>query len=181
MKKKLLQDSLIVLLGLIPLYILLPIGDYHSGTVIGLYSLFFETIFVITCLVVIIAHAVKKNFALKILMTLIILTSSYIFILYQENNKFWTTKKLEAVTGESHVIAKLILYDNKTFTVSILDVENSFNYQGNYKINNDTLYLMRKDLKELTNNNITNKYFIRDEQLIPPSKKFVDLVIQNQQ
>ena len=181
MKSKLLKRGLVILLGIIPIYILLPIGDYRSGMASALSSLFFEAIFVLTSLIVIITYAIKKKIAVTALITLFILTSFYIFLLNLEDDKFWTTKKLEAFTYKGLIRANLRLYDNKTFTASVWGVENGYSFQGNFNISNDTLYLMREDLPKLTHDYITNTYILKDTILISPDKKFVDLVIENHQ
>lgn len=169
-----------ITLTLLTLYQILPIGDYCSGLVQALLMILFcglsilsFIIFTIIDITRLIRKKIKFDFT-----PLIILTSFFlVFFIFinSESDKFWTKTVLTGQIDEGDLRAAHIqLYSNNTFSASISYVDWSCTYQGDYKINNDTLFLKRDDLSELTNNVFDTKYKFSDQDslLIPVDKKF---------
>ena len=179
MKKKIIKYGLLILFSLGFLYQLIPIGDYSSGllNVFGfLLFLFLLVILIITFLIIDIRKTKKVDTFFTMISVSTITLLLYFFT--TGNYIFWKNKVYEySLLNESKII-KLRLYDNNSFSLTLFGADYSDTYQGNYKIDNNVLYIERKDVKELSNNLITNEYKIIDnfkKELIPVEIEFQKL------
>lgn len=171
---------ILIIFSILTLYQIFPFGDYCSGLVQLILMVIFGGLFLLSFLIFTVIDIIrfkrrrKKFDYIPAFILVFFLFISYIF-LTSENEKFWT--KL-ALTGQIDVgdlrSAKIKLYQNNTFSVRVSYVDFSCIYQGKYKVENDTLTLLRKDLPELTNNLFTTKYeySYQDHLLVPVDTTF---------
>lgn len=123
-----------------------------------------------------VARLIRKKIRFDFLPLIIITVflSVFFILINSETDKFWTKTTLTGQTDEGDLRkAQIQLYSNNSFSVRISYVDWSCTYQGDYKINNDTLFLKRDDLTELTNSVFDTKYKFsyQDSLLIPINKK----------
>ncbi len=171
--------GLLITLALLTLYQIMPIGDYCSGLVQALLMMIFGGLLILSFIVFtiiditrLIRKKIKFDFAPLIIITLFV--SVFFIFINSENDKFWTKTTLTGQIDEGDLrAAQIQLYSNNTFAIRISYIDWNCTYQGDYKINNDTLFLKRDDLTELTNNEFDSKYKFsyRDSLLIPVDKK----------
>lgn len=166
-------------MALLTLYQILPIGDYCSGLVQALLMIIFGGLLILSFIVftiVDVVRLIRKKIRFDFLPLIIITVFFSVFFIFinSETDKFWTKTTLTGQTDEGDLrAAQIQLYSNNSFSVRISYVDWSCTYQGDYKINNDTLFLKRDDLTELTNNVFDTKYKFsyQDSLLIPIDKK----------
>lgn len=185
MSKELIKYLCLLIPGLLALYIWLPIGDYSSGIAHGLGFVFFELLFLLIFIIIIVTQIVRaKKIKFDYTPVIIFLIQGLLvyFSFTMEGRKFWTWQILAAET-ENEVslpkIGRLTLYKNKSFSATRVQTDYSNTYQGNYTISNDTLYLHRKDLPKITEGLFTTIYLInqKDKTITPPEGNFLNLRI----
>jgi hypothetical protein len=179
MTYKITKYGLLITLALLTLYQILPIGDYCSGIVQALLMFIFGGILILSFIIFTVIDAsrlirkkIKYDFIPLIIITLFF--SVFFIFINSEIDKFWTKTTLTGQIDEGDLrAAQIQLYSNNTFAVRISYIDWSCTYQGDYKISNDTLFLMRDDLMKLTNNVFDSKYKFsyQDSLLIPVDRK----------
>ena len=185
MYKKIIKYLSLLIPGLLALYILLPIGDCSSGIAHGLGFVFFELIFILIFIVIIIIQIVKaKNIKFDYIPIGIFFIQSLLLYLSftSKDRKFWTVPVITAKIDDKniHRSSSLTLYKNNSFNAKHRFVDFSHSYQGSYTISNDTLYLEREDLPQITEGLFTTIYLInqKDKTITPIDRNFLNLRIE---
>ncbi|KOS05072.1 hypothetical protein AM493_02750 [Flavobacterium akiainvivens] len=182
MYKKAATYFFLVLFAALALANLIPIGDYSSGMANGLLMLLFSALFIVSFLIVIVINIYKKTRFDWIPVGIFgVFALFFTLTIQSEGGKFWTSVVLEANTDNQHNPhdGRLVLYENHSFTGTEVFTDFSMSYSGNYRINNDTLYLDREDLPEKTGGLLTTKYYIDSKnRLIPADTLYKPLIIK---
>ena len=186
MNKNLAKYGIISIIGIILIYQFLPIGDYCSGLLNFLNSLFLLGLLIIILLILTIRNLIrikKKNGKFDFIPLILVLVFGAIWYLIIDlpDKKFWTEKSLSGFiemegTPKS---GTLELFKNGSFGASYHRADYSCTYQGNYEIIDNLLVLKRTDLTELTDKVFTTEYLInrKDSILRPVKNGFMEIGI----
>jgi len=180
--------SVLLTLGVLILWIIIPFGDYTAGLLTALFTILLVAIFmffffIITIGNVIKVYKIKQKFDFIPLYITAIFSIFIVFIFTSDNKKFWTTVVITSEIADPNSNGgSLTLYKNNSFKVVQLYTDYSETYQGNYTIKNDTLFLDRKNLSAITDSLFTITYIwkVNDSTLIPLNKKFSTLKVQKE-
>ncbi len=178
MNKNLAKYGIISIIGIILIYQFLPIGDYCSGLLNFLNSLFLIGLLIIILLILTIRNLIrikKKNgkFDFIPLILVLIFGTVWYLIIDLPDKKFWTEKSLIGFIEmeETPKSGTLELFKNGSFGASYHRADYSCTYQGNYEIIDNRLVLKRTDLTELTDKVFTTEYLInRKDSILKPIK-----------
>ena len=91
------------------------------------------------------------------------------------NNKFWTEKSLQSeVEIKNRAVTHLLLYKNRAFKIRLYSKDDVCIYEGSYSLKDNLLTLHRKNIEQVTNKTITQKYRIKpsDSLLLPEDKAY---------
>lgn len=183
MNKALIKHLCFLIPGLLALYILLPIGDYSFGMAHAFGFVFFELLFLLVFIVIIVKQIAKvKKVKFDYIPIGIFLLQSLLLCLSftSKDRKFWTVPIITAeIDSENIHGGSLTLYKNNSFNATQGFADFTHSYQGNYIISNDTLYLEREDLPQITEGLFTTIYLInqKDKTITPPEGNFLNLRI----
>lgn len=186
MNKKIAKYGIVSIIGIILIYQFLPIGDYCSGLLNFLNSLFLLGFLIIILLVLTIRNLIrikKKNGKFDFIPLILVLFFGTIWYLIIDipDKKFWTEKSLIGFVEEEGTpkSGTLILFKNGSFGASYHRADYSCTYQGDYEIIDDRLTLKRTDLTELTDSVFTTEYLIdrKDSILKPIENGFLEIGI----
>ena len=186
--KKIIKYLGIPLLCLFTLSLIIPFGEsYHRSVGHTLLYIFFSAILLIAFVILIVRNlylAYKRKREIDLILPFLLV--SFIFISKFASNakegKFWKELYCEAsnINTGARRYGILMLYKDSTFVAKCQGVETSENYQGDFSIKSDTLYLNRDELFTITDSLFTNTYFINrgKSQLIPVQVKSDTLRIE---
>lgn len=170
------QTKFLFICGLLILWIIIPIGDYNVGFSANLMALLIWIIgftYFIISFITNIVKTYKKIESFNYLRLIVIATFTLLFliILNADGRKFWTNRLLYAETKN---LVTLSLFADNSFSVKIIHNMWGRVYQGEYKIDGDTLHLLRDDTADTTSLPFTTKYILnkRNGSILPINKNF---------
>jgi hypothetical protein len=174
----LVKYGIISIIGIILIYQFLPIGDYCSGLLNFLHSLFLVGLLIIIIFVLAIRNLIqikkrKIKFDFIPLILVLFFGTMWYFLVNMTDKKFWTDKSLIGfveIEGTPKS-GTLVLFNNGSFGASHHHADYSCTYQGDYEIIDNLLILKRADLSELTDKVFTTEYLInRTDSILKPKK-----------
>jgi len=183
----LIKYGILTILGIGLLYQIIPIGDYCSGLLGFLNLIVFGGLLIFTFIIISIIDLIrvfrkKQKFDFIPLILTLIFCISYYLVLELENKKFWTKSTLIGFVIKEGTprSGTLKLYKNKSFGATLHSADFSCTFQGEYEITEDTLYLKRNGISELTEQMFTTKYIInkKDSVLFPLERDFLKIEIR---
>jgi len=158
--KKLHSSIVLLILGGLIAKTQILFGDGCQGMVEVILFLFLSVIYIFALLIILSTSATKyfkkeESFNYFPLATTLIV-AILIYLVFQSDN-FESSTRLHAISPLQH---SLTLRKNNTFKIQMQEIEWACFYKGNYKLQGDTLTLLRPDLQAKTENIFANKYFI---------------------
>jgi len=112
----------------------------------------------------------KQRFDFIPLLIMLFFGISVFIISNLEDKKFWTNVIL--IGNIESEKSRLVLYEDNTFALNFSEIDYSCTYQGNYKVDKDTIILERLGIENLTYNKFTSKYIINlKERILEPLEK----------
>lgn len=143
-------------------------GDYCYGIGHGLLfillSILYFIIFIISVSISIYSYFKKQQVFNFIPLIITIVT---ILVLTLAFNSEWLDSPKKFTAGNGFMGSTLSIKENNTFEIKIQGHHMSCHYKGDYKINKDTLELLRKDIGTQTDNIFFNKYLLKGKNLSP--------------
>ena len=164
----------------------LPIGDYCSGLVNFLNSLFLIGFLILIVLILAIGNLIrikkeKGKFDFIPLILVLFFGAMWYILVDMTDKKFWTDKSLIGFVEKKGTpkSGTLVLFKNGSFGASYHRADYSCTYQGDYEIIDNRLTLKRTDLTELTDSVFTTEYLIdrKDSILKPIENGFLEIGI----
>ena len=179
MTKNVAKYGIISLIGIFLIFQFIPVGDYCTGLLNFLNSLFIGGLLLLIVVVLAIRNLFriykkKGKFDFIPLLLAIFFGILWYFLVGQTDKKFWTEESLVGIleiegTPKS---GTLELFENGSFGASYHHADYSCTFQGDYVIDGDKLELKRVELPELTDNVFTTVYILnRNDSVLKPIKK----------
>ena len=143
-------------------------GDYCYGIGHGLLFILLSVLYLVT-FIISISISIYSYFKNKQAINFIplIITIVTILVLTLAFNFEWLDSPKKFTAGNEFMGSTLSIKENNSFLIKIQGHHMSCYYKGDYKINKDTLELLRKDIGTQTDNIFFNKYLIKGKNLSP--------------
>jgi heme/copper-type cytochrome/quinol oxidase subunit 2 len=167
--KKLYSSIILLFIGGLIIKTRIVFGDGCQGMADFIFFFFLTIIYIITLIIIVAIYTIKYfnkketfNY-FPLLTTLIVIIPIYLSF---QLNKYESPTTLYAKTQDSNrrIPCSLTLRKNQTFEIQMREIEWTCYYKGNYKIKDDTLFLLRNDIEIKTDSLFTNKYLMDDNK-----------------